>query len=64
MSDKLHALQVAGGIVLALPSLLSALIVFFKTVPGDQPEKFLEDKIKPSFDKILHFYGLVTKKNE
>lgn len=64
MDNMFHVIQVAGGVAVALPAFISALIVLLKAIPGEQGETFLEEKAKPRLDKVLHLYGLVTKKNE
>lgn len=48
-------LAVAGGVALGLPALLQALVLFFKLVPGEQPDAFLEKKLLPFCEKVAEF---------
>lgn len=49
-------LMYAGLIVLGLPALLRSLVLFFKLIPGDEPDLVLE-KILGFSDKAAELYG-------
>jgi UPF0716 family protein affecting phage T7 exclusion len=62
MEVFIQVVSIVGGILVSLPGLLAAVIAVCKAIPGEQPDKFLETKVKPDLDKILSLYGLLTAK--
>lgn len=48
LTKYINALAVIGGIAVGLPAMLQALVVFFKLIPGDQPDKILEKLLSMS----------------
>lgn len=57
-----HTLTIIGGIAVALPALVSALIAIFMVVPGAQPEKFLKEQVQPLLDNVVSFISKFSKK--
>ena len=54
-------LAVIGAVAVGLPALLHALVLFFKLIPGDSPDKFLE-KLLAGSQKVADLVGKVFPK--
>jgi UPF0716 family protein affecting phage T7 exclusion len=54
-------LQIVGGVAVALPALVSALIALFMVIPGQQPEKFLT-AVLDKLTKVVEVVGKFSKK--
>lgn len=57
-----NVLMVVGGIAMGLPALLHAVVLFLKVIPGEQPEKFIEEKLLPASEKVAEVVGKVFPK--
>ena len=42
MEKIMGYLSILGAVALGLPVMLHALVVFFKLIPGEQPDKIIE----------------------
>jgi hypothetical protein len=62
MEKVLHILNIVGMVAVALPALVSALIMFFMAIPGAQPEKFLNEKVMPLLQKVVAVIEKFSKK--
>lgn len=62
MEKVMNVMQIVGMVALALPTLISALILFFMAIPGDQPDKFMKEKLLPMIEKIVAVIEKFSKK--
>lgn len=58
MQKLQEILAVIGAVAFGLPALLHALVLFFKAIPGDQPDKALEAVLGVS-EKISALVGKI-----
>jgi hypothetical protein len=54
-------LSLIGAIVLGLPAMLHAMVIFFKVIPGDQPDAILE-KLLAISEKAADIAGKIYPK--
>lgn len=62
ISQALPILAVVGGVAIALPALLGAVAAFFMVIPGEQPEKFINEKLLPLAQKLADLVGKFSRK--
>lgn len=62
ISQAMPVLAVIGGVALALPALLGAVAMFFMAIPGEQPEKFINEKLLPAAQKLAELIGKFSRK--
>lgn len=55
-------IYLAGIAATVAPLILTMLISFFMMIPGEQPEKFLIEKVKPISDKIIQLIQRFSRK--
>ncbi len=55
-------IYLAGIAATVAPLFLTLLISFFMLIPGEQPEKFLNERIRPILDKIFYIIQLLSRK--
>lgn len=55
-------LNTIGLIAVALPPLLTGVIGIFMVIPGDQPEKFMQEKLMPVLNNVVEFVKKFSRK--
>jgi hypothetical protein len=63
LSKYINFLAGIGAVALGLPALLQAMVVFFKIIPGQQPDKILEKMLTIS-EKVSEVVGKVFPKHK
>jgi hypothetical protein len=61
MEKVMGYLSIVGAVAVGLPVLLHSLVVFFKVIPGDQPDKILE-KLQMVSEEIANLIGKLFPK--
>ena len=56
LQKAMEILSYIGAVALGMPVMLHALVIFFKIIPGDQPDKVLE-QVQGFSEKFADFVG-------